>query len=395
MAEIRVLSDEEFYKMKKENKRKEFLKELEHMSKPVPDKTRKSFSVKDISSSESNDENTKDKKSVSDYVNNDMYTGDTDDSNWDEFVENLSNYDISPIESITDENITGFRLDPNIVDSNEDNKYSNVFKKELAMLSEVLKDVKDHGTRVNNALKKMNVGGKGNSSRVTGIPKGYSDLIEAYNSINTTKIQVIKTMSDLRSKQVDWQFKDKANSPTESESVDSIADSYYKKIISGGTKNFINQSMNSYEHSDFEYDTINDSQPSDMMGNEQEPDTSTIDSLAINNGFNITQPLRGSKSYMDTDIAGDEFGYIANEGNDYEVVAYQYGDNKFQLGALDKFGEVLDDVELPSDVNPDIVNSLKLRPGSNFVYDKYGRSYRVIEMGNVDISDVDDMEYPY
>ena len=392
MSEIIILSDEEFYEMKNKKKRKNFLEELEQMSRPTKSS---SFSIKDINKEDKPKEKEPDKESVSSFISKGVNTEGSDSNGWGEFVSDLSGFELSPIESITDENITGFQLDPNIVEP-DDNKYGKVFKKELAMLSEVLKDVKAHGTRVDNALKKMNIGGKGSSSRVTGIPKGYSDLVEAYNSINTSKIQVIKAMSDLRSKQIDWQLKDKANSPSDSESVDNIADMYYKKIISGGTKNFIANSMNPYQQSDFEYDTILDSQSSDMLNNQQGSDPSVVDSLAIGGaGFNITQPIRGSRSYQETDINGDEFGYIANEGTNYEIVAYQYGDGQFQLGAIGEDGETIDSIELPSDTDPDIVNSLKLRPGSNFVYDKYGRSYKVVEMGGVDISDVDDMEYPY
>ena len=392
MAEIIILSDEEFYARKAKQKRKDFLIELEQMSKPSKSN---SFSIKDINPPKEESKISPEKEdSLSSFTNtNEPLSISDTGSDWGNFVEDLQGFELSPIESITDEAITGFQLDPNIVEK-DDNKYGNVFKKEIAMLSEVLKDVKAHGTRVDGALKKMNIGGKGNSSRITGIPKGYSDLVEAYNSINTTKIQVIKAMSDLRSKQIDWQFKDKANTPADAESTDSIADMYYKRIIGGGTKNFIENSLNNYQHADFDYDTITDSQSSDILAGE-EPDPSTIDALAISTGFNITQPIRGSRSYQSDDILGDEFGYIANEKNDYEIVAYQYGDGHFQLGALDKYGEPLEGIELPSDVNPDIVDSLKLRPGSNFVYDKFGRSYKVVEMGNVDISDIDDMDYPY
>lgn len=393
MAEVIVLSDEEFYEYKTKEKRKDFLKELESMSKSAPAKT---FSVKNVKKEEPEKKERKKEDSISSYV-----LSDVDDeelkSDWGEFVTDLESYSASPIESITDENIVGFQLDPSIVD-NDLNKYNDVFKKELAMLSEVLKDVKAHGNRVDGALKKMNIGGKGASSRVTGIPKGYSDLVEAYNSINTTKIQVIKAMSDLRSKQIDWQFKDKANNPSESESVDNIADMYYKKIVSGGANNFIANSMNAYQQqSNFEYDTLfeEDEQGTNPVNGTGQHEI--IDSFEMGKGagFNITQPIVGSRSYQTDDTDGDEFGYITNENSNYDIVAYQYGDGHFQFAAIDEFGEPIEGIELPSDEDPDITSSLKLRPGSNFVYDKYGRSYKVVEMGGVDISDIDDMDYPY
>lgn len=393
MHEIQILSDEEFYERRREEKRQSFLHELEQMSKPSTKGTT-TFSVKNIKqkSTGSNETKEEDSESISSFIGK-SHT-EIDDYNFAEFLGDLEDIrPLSPIESITDENITGFQLDSDIVDP-DDNKYGKVFKKDLAMLSEVLKDVKAHGVRVNSVLKSMNVGGKGTSSRTSGVPKGYSDLVEAYNSINTSKVQIIKAMSDLRAKQVEWSLKDKAAQGPDTESTDNIADMYYKKIINGGTKTFIQNNMDKYQMADFEYDTIMDSQSSDQLIPEGDP--STIDSLAISNGFNITQPIQGSKYYQqDNEILGDEFGYIRNEQNDYELCVYQYGENQYQFGAIGSDGEPIDGIELPSDTDPDIVESLKVRPGSEFIYDKYGRKYRLIEMGSVDISDVDDMEYPY
>lgn len=392
MHEVIILTDEEFYEDQQKKKRKSFLEELEQMSKPTKS-SNNSFSIKNVKPEDKKEEK-KDTNSVSSYM--DKTSGiNTSETEWGDFVEDLQEFQLSPIESITDENITGFQLDDDVVDP-DDNKYGKVFKKELAMLSEVLKDVKGLGTRVNNELKKMTFGGKGTSSRVTGIPKGYSDLVEACNSINTSKIQIIKAMSDLKTKQMDWALKEKANQGPDSESTDNIADMYYKRIIGGGTKNFIQNSANNYQLSDFDYDPVTDDQSSDIMNGDQDLDPSTIDSLAVSNGFNITQPLRGSKFYQNNDdIVGDEYGYISNEKNDYEMCVYQFGDGQYQFAALDNDGEVVEGVELPSDSNPEILKSLQLRPGSNFIYDQYGRKYRLIEMGPVDTSDVDDMDYPF
>lgn len=392
MHEVIILSDEEFDEKQKKEKRKSFLAELEQMSKPSKGN---SFSIKDIKPEEKEKEPPKDDNSISSYMSKAPQVN-SDESEWGEFIGDLQGFNsLSPIEAITDENITGFQLDDEVVNP-DDNKYSKVFKKELAMLSEVLKDVKVLGTRVNGELKKMSFGGKGTSSRVTAIPKGYSDLLEACNSINTSKIQIIKAMSDLKSKQMEWSFKDKANNGPDSESTDNIADMYYKRIINGGTKNFIQTSMENYQSSDFEYDPITDGQSSDNFSDDQSNDPSNIDALVVSTGFNITQPIQGSKYYQEgNDVVGDEFGYISNEQNNYEICVYQYGDKQFQFAALNDGGELVEGIELPSDTNPDIVDSLQIRPGSNFIYDKYGRKYRLIEMGPVDTSDIDDMEYPF
>ena len=252
------------------------------------------------------------------------------------------------------------------------------------MLSEVLKDVKAHGTRVNNQLKKMATPAKGAGTRSVGISKGYSDLVDAYNGINTTKLQIIKEMAALRAKQVDWRMKEKRE------------DNFYKSIINGGTKNFVQTGMQRYAALDnFEYDPIFDDQSSSVMMDKGEGDPSELDSLATGVGFNITQPLQGTRNYGNEDVIGDEFGNIAREKNPVDICVYEYGNGQYQFAALDQDGEVVEGVELPSDSNPEILESLHLRPGSDYVYDKYNRKYRVVQMGGVDISDVDDMEYPF
>ena len=37
-----------------------------------------------------------------------------------------------------------------------------------------------------------------------------------------------------------------------------MADQFYQRIINGGTKNFIQNSMRQYAHEDFQYDAIDD-----------------------------------------------------------------------------------------------------------------------------------------
>jgi hypothetical protein len=92
--------------------------------------------------------------------------------------------------------------------------------------------------------------------------------------------------------------------------------------------------------------------------------------------------------------SADPLGYISNEKIKYDICVIST-DSGFEFAAIDEDGEFVEGVELPSDIDPTLVNQLETHPGSNFVYDPYGRRYKVVEMGSVDISDVDDMEYPY
>lgn len=389
MLEIKVLSDEEFYEMRKQNERKSFLEELERMSKSS---TSSGFSVKNAKKKEEppikRDVDPLQSGSLSSIMTDVKESGD-----WDSFVADLSEPLLdSPIESVTDENIVGFQLDIDSPDS--DNRYSNYFKKELAMHSELLKGAKAQGARINSILKQLNTGKKG-----TGVTKGIADLYDVYNSNVTTQMQIIKAMSDLKTKQMEWNLKDKANKQEDGESTDSIADMYYKRIINGGTKNFIDGAMGGYTHSsNFQFDHINEEgfdEDESLISNEMIGDTSGVDSLALSTGFNITQPLNsGYQSYNDN-VVGDEFGYIANENTQYEICVFQYGENNYEFAALDDEGNVVPGIELPSDTDPNILNNLTLRPGSDYVYDKYGRKYRTIQQDGVDISDIDQMDYPF
>lgn len=391
--EIKILSDEEFEKYKKDQKRKAFLKELEQMSKPAKQPGgSNSFSIKDVKPKE---EKKPTKELLPTPTENVKPYNVGIGTDWGDFVSDLesSSLEYSPIESITDEQMVGFQLDEELIDDND--KYSKVFKKELAMLSEVLKEVKSHGTTIRNQLNKMSSGGKGAGARSVGITKNYSDLVTAYNGINTTKLQIIKEMAALRSKQVDWKLKaTKENTDGIGQDTDTMADLFYRNIINGGTKHMTEIGAQQFPvDNNFEYDPIFDDQASTMLNREDE-DPSKLDGLAVNMGFNPTQPIQGIR-YGGNKINGDEFGNIANEGRDVDICVYELSDGQYQFVALDGDGEVVEGVELPSDVNPDVIDSLHTKPGSDYVYDFANRKYRVIQMGPVDISDIDSMEYPY
>ena len=203
-------------------------------------------------------------------------------------------------------------------------------------------------------------------------------------------------MAALRSKQVDWKLKAIKESPEGAgQDTDTMADMFYRNIINGGTRHVTELGAQQYPvDSSFEYNPIFDDQPSSVMQRE-ELDPSKIDGLAMNMGFNPTQPIQGMRYGNSGMINGDEFGNIANEGKDIDICVYEYGDGQYQFVALDRDGEVVEGIELPSDTNPDVLDTLHIRPGSDYVYDFANRKYRVIQMGPVDTSDIDEMEYPY
>ena len=398
MIEIVCLSDEEWLERQKSKRRKSFLEELEEMTSPVKKPSgNHSFSIKDAKKKKPTKEietsSTKSRDKKPSLLDNIHPADKPLSEDWEEFYRMIGEEDElpSPIDDTVDREMTMFRLDN---EPEEENKFGSVFKKELGMLAEVLRDTKSHGTAIRKQIDSMLKPSKGIGARSAGITKNFADLIAAYNGIQMTKLSIIREMAAMRGKQVDWSLKDKKDNPPADQSVDTIADSYYRSIINGNASQFIRSGTSNVKPlPNFEYDPMYDSQPSDVV-NSESGDPSEIDGLAVNLGFNPTQPLEGFRDRPNEQINGDPYGNIRHEKNPVEICVYDAG-GKYQFAALDKEGEVVDDVELPSDVDPYLVDTLTTRPGSNYVYDKYGRKYRVIEMGAIDISDIDDMEYPY
>lgn len=402
MLEIKVLTDEEFEEREKARKRDAILKELQDMTSPSKKPSgSKSFSIKDFTPSPKIKKKNEEPTDYASMVTDGNYHQVKITDDWDQFMANIDNANIeftpSPIDDTTTRTIfKGFQLDEEIVDGD---KFSKVFTKELAMLAEVLKEVKHHGTNIRKQLENIfgKPGGKGSGARASGITKNLADLVNTYNGIHLTEVNIIREMANLKAKQVDWSLKDKKDNSETQETVEGVADQFYKSIMNGNSAAFIQKGTTGFTpKQDFDYDPIYDDQASDLTSrNYSTGDPSELDGMAMNMGFNPTQPFNGYNLSGSDDIEGDPYGYIAHEKNPVEICVYDCGNDKYQFAAVDSNGDVIDGVELPSDEDPDIVNHLSLRPGSNFVYDKLGRKYRLIEMGPIDTSDIDDMPYPY
>lgn len=392
MYEITVMTDEEFDDFQKEQRKRAVLTELRKLSRPTT--KGKSFSIKDVAK----EDPTPATKS-SNESNLHIVPDSSKDDDWDGFITSLRERAFSPIDESIDESFSDFKV--NLRDpTGEDDNYSDVFKKETAMMSEVLRDVKAIAKDVGKDITRITRAKKG-TDRGAGVTKSYSDLIDAYNGIIHNEFQLIKGIADFKAKQTEWAIKDrdKKNAATNGEqSVDALVNQYYSKVMNGGLQNYNNAATATYQYDpNFAYTEIEEpaTQPSIQDVTETE-DTSGIDSVILSTGFNITQPLVGSRVQDDyyREIAGDAHGHIIHEQANVEICVFQYGEH-YEFAAIGEDGEPVDGVELPSDADPGILATLQARPGSDYVYDKYGRKYRVFDKTNVDISDIDDMEYPF
>lgn len=275
-----------------------------------------------------------------------------DDDRWGEMLAQFD--EISPIEDITDEERNYYRR------KNDGDKFDDLFKKEHSMLNDILGDIQKRSKLINNRINSM--GGKGSY----GVSKTFVELVEAGTSMDTTKLQIIKAMADLKKTATDLRLKEQKANPDEGnvETKDTVADRFYKSIISGGSRKFIESSM--AQHYNLGYGVNN-------PGN-----------------FNISQPIENHGAYSEPISVDDvdAHGYIRNELRNVDICIYRYPDGRLEFAAVDGNGDQVFDYELPSD---ELLETIDIKPMSKYGYDEYQRKYRIIDMD--ESIDYDDPRY--
>ena len=395
MVEIEVLSDEEFYAMRERMEKEKFLDSLLGASKTS---RKMGFSVKSLRSSNkdkpdevrsTDDDKPLEKSSM--FRKKDYTNGRFGDDEWAALLDKFDQIEPSPIDDVTDYEIESFgkrALESlgSISSTEEDpsTRYDTMYKKELAMYAEILKDVNAQTRNVAQKLKSMS-----DKKSSYGVSKYYSELIEQYNSLNNTKMNLVKNMADLKTKIEDFRLKRlRVEGDVGEQTVDDLVDQYYKTIMNGGRAEFMSKSLMSQSPYDSDremYQTI--------LSEGYQPESGP----APRASFNITQPI--PEDYIDepeiqhnTEV--DKYNYIKNEHRQPEICVQRWEDGSLAFIALDRDGLEVDDYALPGD---DLLETLDIKPMSNFAYDKYGRKYSVIDISTsgVDLDDIDDDNYTY
>lgn len=349
-------------KIRENEEKDKLIDELLNVSQSRPER----FSVKSIKKSKPVD-----KKSTDDAVSldNDSISSEHDLSSLSENIRSISKDDwtnmlnafdeLSPIDDITEEERTRYRR------RSDGDKYDDMFKKELSMLNDVLSDIQQRSKIVRDKINYIS----GRTRDIKGVTKNYVDLISASSTLDTTRLNVIKELVNVKKTKSDLRMKEsKLNPETNTEQdKDSVADLFYKSILNGSSKDFARQSSAQYEGMNMEI-----------------PE----------NGFNISQPLP-IDSYGEVRQSSDKYGYIRNENRNVQICLYRYPDDSMSFVALaDDDTEVLD-YELPDD---DLLESMSIRPGAAYGYDKFGRKYKIIDIENQvsdDIISSDDYDDEY
>lgn len=278
------------------------------------------------------------------------------DKDWDDMMDMFD--ELSPIDDITYEDRMRYKRKTN------GDKYDDMFSKEQSMLNDLLSGLQKKSKAIDKKLESMT--GKG----VYGVGKNYADLVSASNSIETTKLSVIKELVGIKKTAVDLRLKDEKLKGTENEveDNDTVADRFYKSILKGQSRDFIESSMAGFDSS-----------------------------VGMQN-YNISQPFSGGDYEPDDydNESADKYGYIVNEGKNAKIVLCQYDDGTGEFVALDDNNHIVPNYELPS---PELIDTIKIKPGGSFAYDEYGRSYKIISPDEISydeqtmyvpIDDIDD-----
>lgn len=312
------------------------------------------------------------------------------DDEWEEIIQKASNFNPSPIEEITRTEMGEFSLD-DIGIKDEESTYQTMFKKEQAMLAELLKDVSKHAKAAGSKLEDMTK----KSAGYGGVSKTYADLVSATNALNSTRLSIVKEMAALKKTIADLEMKRiKEVGDTTSISNDDVANDFYSQIISN-RKQFIDESMNMYYGGGQKNDNT---QQLDYVQPEQGqsylPDNMDIANEMYNQSSHkptrsITSSLRNDDYDYDRESStnADPYGYIRNEKNGISICVERYEDGRLNFVAVDNNGDGVDDYELPGE---DLLMDLEITPMSKWASDSTGRRYRIIDVDSngVDISDI-------
>lgn len=367
---IYLMTDEEFNAMKQKENKESVLNEL-----LAATKNDGKFTTKNVKRTSKPQTSELSKSSIKDAPISDLSAFSTNtenrepiklsDSDWSDMIDYFGE---SPIDDITSSDMYSYRHP-----KDSDDKFKNLFAKETSMLNSVLADLQKRSKIVNDKIKSMS--GKG----TYGVSKNFSDLLEAANSLDTVKLNAIKSMADMKKSAVDLKLKDKRLNPVaEVEDNDSIASAFYKQIIGGGANNFVNSSTNQFNQLQVPNGAVVSNSSNSNNQNDCIP-------------FNVSQPIPQDYSYDGNDIAVDTTGYIANEKKNVEICIYKYDDGSMKFVALDEDGEVVHNYELPDE---SLLASIHTKPLSNYAYDKYNRKYKIIDVSScVTLDDIDDDKY--
>lgn len=238
----------------------------------------------------------------------------------------------------------------------------NEYKKEFAEEMTMLNDLLDETNKFSKKLDKKYDAIEG--SKTKGVSKYTNDLIQSILAAKTTKLQIVKEMTSLKKNIIDLQIKEgKKLGSQEDESATSSANSYFREIMRVGRKDFVDameESRSSVSTDDYAVEEVEFANK--MSGYDDDLNDQISKRLEESNNIRSEE---GSK-------------YIKYENMNVELkIKFNVGNNEWKVIAVDGQGQEILDYPTPTKAD---LGKIKFSSDNKFATDKYGRSYKVIEI---------------
>lgn len=275
-----------------------------------------------------------------------------------EAIDNWDNYYYE--EDVSEQIIKKGKRTYNNCKKDEDNEFKKEFKEELTMLYDLLDDSNKFNKKL---IKKYD---SIDGSKAKGTSKYLNDLITSILTSNTNKLQIIKEITNLKKTIQELKIKaDGKKANVDTESLEGQANSFFRDIMSVGRNNFVS-ALNGdpdTQLSHYDYSSDDDIEYANSLPEAQEELHNRINERLVNEA--------GTSRSTEADK------YIIYENLKPElIVLYNNLDNSWEMVAVDKDGQRINDYPVPTRAE---LGKVKFSQDGRFMTDGYGRSYKCID----------------
>lgn len=271
-------------------------------------------------------------------------------------------------------------------------KYEAQYSNEKALLSALLKEANADSSNLKKVFDTLAPNGK-----VRGISKNLTDLAATIVSANSNRLQIIKALTDIKTKVNDFVLKEEARKKGEDDgSIDqeAIGAIALQSLFSKGNKEFNQQLQDSSAMSEAEFSALqrqayaNQRPPMPQQPVYEEPQfpasQDDFDPAMEQQLENLNSGMKDNLIYGRSD-AGDRL--IETEGLGVKVKIRRWidtdtGTTNFDFVAVDKNGNDVPNYEVP-DKNDIRIKPIRFNDETHSATDKLGRTYDVIDEGEI------------
>ena len=239
-----------------------------------------------------------------------------------------------------------------------DNVLKKEFAEELTMLNDLLDEVNKFGKKLDKKYETMS------GSKTKGVSKYTNDLIQSILATKSTKLQIVKELTSLKKNILDLQLKEGRRFAGEGEGdgAEYSANSYFKEIMRVGRNNFI--------------EALNDNSPSIQTESDIPEEIEYANKLSEKNSMlddHISKRLE-----QETNRSDEANKYILYENLNVELkIKYNAVNDDWRIIAVGDNGNEVLDYPIPDKKD---LGKVKFISDHKYATDKFGRSYKVIEI---------------